>query len=564
MSYFLVKSVLSDLLPGHVPMPVAFNDSEDLMGTTMSENSFLRAIEWIKDCVLNHAECSEAQFSTPFFPTRVLDVSDHHGFVKLVISGKSHLGSKYLSLSHCWGSSPMVFSTLDSLPRFIAGIDTSTLPPTFRDAIIITRRLGYKYLWIDSLCIIQDSVQDWLQESSIMGRIYKFSECTISATASANSNGGCFATRDPLQIQPCRTTGNVLHPENQDEVIYVYDHRTDYWRQLYLAPLSSRGWCLQERLLSPRVLHYMSDQLFWECRQFDACEAFPQGIDVEFNSYSAAGVTNVKRVFKSLELGAHVSKDDEGLIMYGATSYTDWQHILETYSNTNLTKRTDKLIAIAGLAQEWAARTQDTYLAGLWKDDIHRQLLWHSQLLEEPLRKRCIPYRAPTWSWASLDATIYNEVVAESLSDCTCISRFLSADIQPVGLDPMGALTSASITLRGPLKTAALVRDEYGMYHIPAVTAGYSDEHTEQGGWYSICNPDVEISHIKTAFLFLPLIYISAESRSEPTVNGLMLTSSFAEEGTEICYERLGVFEVSGDYACAWFDGCDERSVIII
>ena len=563
MGRALISSGNPNYFTDHVPMPVTIRDSEDLMGTTMSEKSFLRASRWIKDCISDHAGCSEAQSSPQFFPTRVIDVSGHPDVVKLVISGKSQTGSKYLTLSHCWGLSPTVFSTAESLPEFTAGIETHTLPLTFRDAIVITRRLGYKYLWIDSLCIIQDSIQDWLQESSVMGRIYKFSECTISATASANSNGGCFFTRNSLQLQPCKITGNALHPENQDEVIYVYDHRIDYWRQMYQAPLSSRAWCLQERLLSPRVLHYMSDQLFWECRELEACEVFPQGFSVDYNSYSAKGTVNFKRVFKALEPGAYVSKNDEGFVMYGKTPYTDWQFILETYSNANLTKPTDKLVAIAGLVQEWAVRSQDTYLAGLWKNDIHRQLLWHSQLLQERLRKRSTPYRAPTWSWASMDAVVYNEIVDESLSDCVPISNFVRAEVEPSGPDPMGALLSASITLSGPLKTTALIRDSDGMYHIPAVSEGYIDEHIVEGGWYSICNPDIDIGQMKEA-TFLPLIRISVGSRSEPTVNGLMLTPRVPPmTDGEGFYERIGVFELSCDHACQWFDGAVEQTVTI-
>ena len=561
---YLNSSGGSNLLAGHVPIPVVFKDGENLMGTTMSERSFARASGWIRDCILEHAACSRAQSSTPFFPTRVLDVSGHRDFVRLVISGKSQTGSKYLCFSHCWGLSPTIFTTAKLLPKFISGIRISTLPLTFRDATMITRRLGYKYLWIDSFCIIQDSVQDWLQESSVTGRIYKFSDCTISATASANSNGGCFFPRNSLHLQPCRVVGNVLHPEDQDEVMYVYDHRVDYWRQMYQAPLSSRAWCLQERLLSPRVLHYMSDQLFWECSRLDACEAFPQGLDVEYNSFSAKGMFNLKRAFKALEPGVHVSKDDEVLVSYGKTPYTDWQYILETYSNTDLTRPTDKLVAIAGLAQEWALRIQDIYLAGLWKNDIHRQLLWHSTSVQELLRKRSYPYRAPTWSWASLDAAMYNEIVDETLSECTPISNYVKADINPAGPGLMGALLSASITLVGPLKTASLIRDEHGMYHIPAATEGYSDEHTQAGGWYSICNPDVDISHLKKA-TFLPLVRIFEGSRSVSTVDGLMLTPLPAPAvDSEELYERLGVFKLSGDYACNWSEGAVDQTLTII
>ncbi|KAF1964057.1 HET-domain-containing protein, partial [Bimuria novae-zelandiae CBS 107.79] len=76
-----------------------------------------------------------------------------------------------------------------------SGITIEELPPTFRDAINIVRRIGYRYIWIDSLCIFQDSLDDWTHESRKIGHIYRGSICTIAALASASTKPRCFAAR---------------------------------------------------------------------------------------------------------------------------------------------------------------------------------------------------------------------------------------------------------------------------------------------------------------------------------------------------------------------------------
>jgi hypothetical protein len=87
---------------------------------------------------------------------------------------------------------------MTNLNQFIECIDIAELPKTFQDAIEISRRLDIRFLWIDSLCIIQDSKEDWLKESVIMGDIYQHAYCNIAATAAPDGRTGCFLERNPL------------------------------------------------------------------------------------------------------------------------------------------------------------------------------------------------------------------------------------------------------------------------------------------------------------------------------------------------------------------------------
>lgn len=542
-------------------MPVFFGDGEDLCDTTCSETSFRRASKWIADCTSNHQECSRAS-NTSWFPTRTLDVSGDPDWVRVQISRQEHRCHKYLTLSHCWGGTRTITTTSQTLPDYVKGVRLSIMPATFRDAISITRRLGYRYLWIDSLCIIQDSDEDWKRESAVMGQIYGHSDCTIAATGSADSNGGCFVTRNPLELQPCKIIGNILSPHNKDEEMFLYKYAQEYfWDEISDSPWSNRGWILQERILSPRVLHYTRRQLFWECQRFDACEAFPQGLQAA--SYHLTG-GQLNHDFKRIMAVPDPQSTNKHRLPGRSTTkdilYSDWQSVIETYSTTRLTKSRDKLVAISGLAREWGTRIEEQYCAGVWRGDLHRQLLWQMEQLQERSRNRITPYRAPTWSWACFDHRIYNPLMGEELEDCMTTGVINRIETIPAGPDPAGSIHSGLLEIKAKAKTGSLSKQSDGMYCLPQVSDGYNDEHIERGGRYSNCIPDIDLSHLKEVTC-LPLVAVP-ESGSEPTVNGLMLTPVPGD--TQDRYERVGIFQLIGEHACTWFEGCSEQIITIV
>jgi hypothetical protein len=147
-------------------------------------------------------------------------------------------------------------------------IPMTILPQTFRDAISITRRLGVQYLWIDSLCIIQDSEEDWERESSMMGSVYQNGMCNIGATAASNGTVGCFSERDPLLAQPCRVKiEKDLKKFKLKKGTYNLVPKKLWDAGLSEAPLLRRAWVVQERVLTQRMLHFGRNQLFWECNE---------------------------------------------------------------------------------------------------------------------------------------------------------------------------------------------------------------------------------------------------------------------------------------------------------
>jgi hypothetical protein len=159
---------------------------------------------------------------------------------------------------------------VNKLKPMQTSIAISTLPKTFQDAIELSRQLGVRYLWIDSLCIIQegDKHEDWTRESSMMGSVYQNGYCNIAATAASDGTAGCFRPRDPLLAQPCIVEFEKgLKKFGLKKGVYDLIPQRLWEEGLSEAPLLKRAWVVQERVLARRVLHFARNQLFWECKE---------------------------------------------------------------------------------------------------------------------------------------------------------------------------------------------------------------------------------------------------------------------------------------------------------
>ena len=228
---------------------------------------------WVNDCLENHGRCCENY--PDHCPTRLLDVfrfwSSRDGDIVLV-EGVDHASASigYTALSHCWGtptSRPLI-TNLDNLASRKERIRFDELPLTFQDAVTTTRKLGIQYLWIDSLCIIQDSPSDWAQEAGRMALVYAGSFCTLSALSSHNSHGGFFRVAEKERDFVFRydlTLGS--------QRIRVFPAEPNHWA--LHGPLMERAWTLQERELSNRIVHFSRDELLWECKTLRASADLP-------------------------------------------------------------------------------------------------------------------------------------------------------------------------------------------------------------------------------------------------------------------------------------------------
>ncbi|GME54660.1 het domain protein pin-c2 [Neofusicoccum parvum] len=257
------------------------------------------------------------------FPPPCLDV-------RLVETRLEQDTSKYTALSHRWGTTATPFTTTRAtLPDRAARIPFAALPRTFRHAVRATRALGPRYLWIDSLCIVQDSAADWAAESGRMGAIYARSHVTLAADCSGSSDGGLFNGASVMQDEEPlgkHVSLDVFEEEGEEEGrkcklyvseelavpshldsrgVYVEDEDEDPDRMLV-----TRGWTLQEAVLAPRVLHYTSKQLIWECSRqgYVAEDMFSVSL-----RYIRPTYTEVKTQLQVLSAGQEESGGQGGL-----------------------------------------------------------------------------------------------------------------------------------------------------------------------------------------------------------------------------------------------------------
>jgi hypothetical protein len=221
--------------------------------------------EWMRSCDGNH-NCMPVDDT--FLPTRVLDVgTEGCNFVRLICLSREHTTSgKYLALSHRWGSpaTNTVFRTLRSnLADFKEAIIVANLPRTFQQAVQITQRLNIRYLWIDSLCIVQDDAEDWDHESRLMEQVFSSAYATIAATCASGTSGGFLKLR-PERKCVKMTNGNAAY--------FVCEAIDNFQEEVDQADLNKRGWVLQERALSRRTIHFAERQCYWECGGGVRCE----------------------------------------------------------------------------------------------------------------------------------------------------------------------------------------------------------------------------------------------------------------------------------------------------
>lgn len=359
---------------------------------------------WIQDCIENHRECHYGE-NTPL-PTRVVNVGSDTLEPYLYITKQEN--AKYVTLSHCWGETMPMATTLATLEQRTREITFSELPKTFQDAIIITRKLNFQYLWIDSLCIIQDLEQDWANEAAKMGSIYRNCMVCIAADGALDSSGGCFLKGHPhrnLDIASVKCSGYdtlpcAVHIRELPEVMsgdgFAHIRHTDAY---YRSRLDTRGWVLQEQALSPRTLHYTVAELAWDCSRYSRCECslLPKetGGDTFFEQLSAC-----KRMMQYLNRPL----DPEGSVR------SRWTNLVELFTRRNLTYETDRLYALSGIAAEISLSRKDSFLAGLWRAEIPSGLLWRTKHNPSDQKagnsRRHREYYAPSWSWASVTGPI--------------------------------------------------------------------------------------------------------------------------------------------------------------
>lgn len=481
---------------------------------------------WMEICHKRHEVCAPTLGNdAPLLPNRVVDVTRDGLDPRLVISEGQR--GYYAALSHCWGGLQLLQTKVATLAQHQDCIPMDQLPKSFKDAITIARKLRIPYLWIDSLCIIQDSERDWHRESGLMTSVYRNSMLTISATGAVDGSRGCFIPEvysDIVQLpQTFSDTGGKAYVTGSRLGTYG----SPWSDKVANGPLFRRAWAFQESCLSRNILHCCTGQWVWECcekikaqygytqersnashpsflgriramkRAYDGIYEFKDyteddneteeienaGTEVEDREQHAAQsqpadqprhqeeierndyrtieesvqtalvkledvnidtseeeeeeqekpvsrsiVVSLPRPSNSrstytVDLGQDDSNPfrDPTLIDRSTDNdlydfldvaswncrYDIWYDLVTSYTDRHLTKSSDKLPAIAGLAAAIHEIAQDSYLAGHWRVELERSLFWRTvKEILRPEPARCRDYRAPSWSWPSIDGMV--------------------------------------------------------------------------------------------------------------------------------------------------------------
>ncbi len=407
---------------------------------------------WIDECIREHG-CGLVMTERGL-PTRLVDVSPdgRTESIRLVIGSEiTSNDTQFAALSHCWGDKShrvkaVPKTKIDTLHRHLHRIEWEDLTPTFRDTIAVVRRLGLKYVWIDSLCIVQDDPADFAREAARMALVYSQAHVVIAATRGSTGDAGLFHDRRGAQ----RITIHDTHPRKRsylhvNEAIPHDAFLTNDPYRFNTTPLFERAWCFQERLLGRRVVHFSAEEIVFECGENLDCECRyirSQGVSGTFKTKTLKSLRRVVTLTSRVEL---------------------WYSVVEPYSACALHDERDRLPALSGFAGLVASTELGEYCAGLWRHEFPSGLLWRVVRAApgESQTHRPEKYCGPSWSWIAVRGRIEahigwhyaNEVVAEML------------DVQTIPTsreDRFGAVDAAFLILIGPAVHVILQQESSG------------------------------------------------------------------------------------------------------
>ena len=399
-----------------------------------------------------HEECARLHDAVPALPTRVVDCADpEHPRLVAAVGARD----RYVALSYVWGGDQLHKTQTTNIAAYMRGIDLALLPQTIRDAIWTTHALDMRYLWTDTLCIIQDDADDRNRELASMTGIYTNAHLTIVAASASHASQGFLHTREDLAAQEDAPLPLVL-PDGTSGTLWA--SRIRYAPQYAGSePISGRGWCFQEAVLSARCIVFATHTVIFQCRCTTECvggAGNPCWTDV--------GQVEVLHQYKLPAPGGFCGK------AYSERMPFQWKALLREYSRTSVTQPADRLVAFAGVAERFSEVFPGVrYYAGLWEDRLVEHLHWFVETKHPPVLPAPAPrpaaYRAPTWSWASVDGGIEFEDL--EYVQVTFLAHVVRCETTPKHTElPFGEVTTGTLVLRAPVIPCKLQRNQKHFY----------------------------------------------------------------------------------------------------
>ena len=468
---------------------------QPITGNTRSAASRDRLFDWLSECCYSHSTC--AKHDDSFLPDRLVDLGpiQQGKAPRLVEPSVVQRGcpdgepEPYVCLSHCWGVETPLKLTSDRVKVFKEGIPAEKLPETFKDAIVIAREFSVRYIWIDSLCIIQDDVSDWEHQAKKMAAVYRNCTFTIAATASKDGSGGCFRDIPEVLFEVYHT--NPARPDGAIVCRRAFPH----WNQMEArlgrsndsrTPLLTRAWAFQEHILAPRVLQFTESECMWECNELTRCECG------RANFYENPGL----KALHAETLSFRHSVPPSDML---SSLHRHWLEILVPgYTARKVTFSSDALPALSGVAAQMQEAMRNIYnaspryVAGFWVDDLLNGLAWTSAKAHRWARRDISSsssdgYTAPTWSWASIPLGAGTRW-AGPIDSSKPLAQVVSVHCEPSGKDPFGAVAEAHLQLTAPVIEARIIYDVDPSGSI-AYFAEFRGHQTEVSVDYALCLP---------------------------------------------------------------------------
>ncbi|PNP60396.1 hypothetical protein THARTR1_00420 [Trichoderma harzianum] len=527
-------------------------------------------------------------------PTRLIHVGGRRAssLIRLVESNTNadmaEAPQPYLALSYCWGKTPPALKTTRSnYSHLKTCISYDAMPKAYQDTVRVARALGVKYIWIDALCIIQDDVADWEKESQVMAEIFRNSLVTLIPLGTNSSDQGFLERSPSIKIPYHSAEWNISGSFFLRHIPFAYGYAEPALRgapswsdgplsfEIRSSAWNTRGWTFQEGMFTMRKLYIGQLMMHWDSLK-------PLDI-IRTEDYIIND--KLKRLDRTEPSIVHTSTP-----WRGDCDYEGWYSPMPKYSKKKLTYATDRLPAVSSYAKLIASKSGDVYLAGLWKENLHRGLLWiihwYSRWTFRQLKwflERPLQYIAPSWSWARISTKFswYNGYMERECS-------ILEAKTKAHGEDMYGRVSGGHLLLRS--KACG----------IPGGKLQRLPYHYEQGGWLAMedgqyvalcaldwreANEDekqhIEASgeHIQKLVMFLvssghmesPGAFSRRpkeweDKEGDPPVeimHGLLLYPTGKRENE---YWRVGLFHSLTDEKGGrqYFDKCEEKTVRII
>lgn len=509
--------------------------------------SIQKAKVWLQECLDNHeSTCHEPDVG--FVPTRLIRLLPHNNAITCRLQDMSsfEVTTPYAALSYCWGGDQTFKTTTETLSQYLISIDPQVLPQTLQDAIHVAYHLGLEHIWIDALCIVQNSSADKAIEIGRMARVYQNATITISATRAKAVWDGFLAPRAPLGSHlpdrvfslPCQResekVGNIILVPSTFEG---------------LDPLDARGWTFQERVLSPRVLDFGTLRTQYTCQALktivpsDGWSQHP--IDRAYGSGLDA------RIMAELMSGQIKSRQE---------IFSLWRKVVEGFTARALSFETDKLPAIAGMAEGFSKLVPDNqYCAGLWSSDLPRSLIWSVSSMNIDSRLAEDKIAAPSWSWAAVGCPVKFDNLFTG-ADAVYSTKIESCSTQPLDeRASFGGVKGGELLLNAHYRRARWVRESiYGSTNVLLAVDDGIPEHPEAitlgfragNSTHISFRPDAiereferDVRYALDVFLVLlgTIPPLSSMSTVFPSFFGLVLRE--VETVGEKRYRRVGLFQ---------------------